>query len=60
MNEPKSLDEIRQEARNENSNNIYLPIVHLCDYIEKLELLLNNKPVVNPAKDIKKKGTQNG
>jgi hypothetical protein len=55
-----TLEEIKQTARDQNNKDLYIAIEMLCDYIKELELLTNNKPMVNPAKDIKKKGTQNG
>lgn len=57
MNEPKSLDEIRQVARDENNNNLYIAIEMLCDYIESLELA-NNKPQGETERTSKKKGTK--
>jgi len=58
MNEPKSLSEIKQTARNENKNNLYIAIEELCDYVNALEIKLV-KPIGEPSKeDIKKKGTK--
>lgn len=55
VNEPKSLSEIKQLARNENKGNLYIAIEQLCDYVQNLELLLSDKPTtVKPEKDIKK------
>ena len=61
MNEP-TLDDIKQVARNENRNNIYIAIEMLCEYIERLELLLNNKPTIGETRKetSKKKGQSNG
>lgn len=58
MNEPKSLDEIRQTARNENNRDIYIAVVELCDYIERLELKIN-KPEGDSVRT-SKKGQKNG
>lgn len=55
-----TLDEIKQTARNENNNDLYIAIEMLCDYLKELEIKLIKPQSVNPAKDIKKKGTQNG
>ena len=59
MNEPKSLSEIKQLARNENKGNLYIAIEQLCDYVQNLELRLSNKPNGETSKeDIKKKGSK--
>lgn len=59
VNEPKSLSEIKQLARNENKGNLYIAIEQLCDYVQKMELRLSNKPNGEPSKeDIKKKGSK--
>lgn len=54
MNEPKSLDEIRQMARNENNRNLYIAVEMLCDYVERLELIIN-KPKGETPKETSKK-----
>lgn len=60
MNEPKSLSEIKQLARNENKGNLYIAIEQLCDYVQNLELLLSDKPKIGETskEDIKKKGSK--
>lgn len=59
VNEPKSLSEIKQLARDENNGDLYIAIEQLCDYVQKMELRLSNKPNGEPSKeDIKKKGSK--
>lgn len=54
-----TLNEIKQTARNENNRNIHIAIEQLCDYVQKMELRLSNKPNGEPSKeDIKKKGSK--
>ena len=60
-----TLDEIKQEARNQNGRDLYVAIVHLCEYIAIMEktiedLIKSNQStkVVKPKKEITKKGTK--
>jgi len=58
MNE-LTLEKIKQTARNENNGDLYIAIEQLCDYVQKMELRLSNKPNGEPSKeDIKKKGSK--
>jgi hypothetical protein len=60
MNEP-TLDDIKQVARNENRNNIYIAIEMLCEYIKRLEINSVKPTIGEPRKETsKKKGLSNG
>jgi subtilisin-like proprotein convertase family protein len=53
-----TLSQIKQVARNENKNNLYIAIELLCDYIENLEISMV-KPNGEPVRASKKKGSNN-